>query len=91
MEVNPPALAGACPIALCAGDIVLGHHETTYSRCHAHTLYTLLLLHGTYCAAFDRVFAGVEVVHPPYRAPNAHAVAERWIRAAREECLDRRC
>jgi len=44
-----------------------------------------------YCAAFDRVFAGegVEVVHTPYRAPNANAVAERWIRSAREECLDR--
>ena len=41
--------------------------------------------------AFDTVFAseGIEVVHTPYRAPNANAVAERWVRTVREDCLDK--
>jgi putative transposase len=41
-------------------------------------------------AAFDTVFRsqGATIVRTPYRAPNANAIAERWIRSAREECLD---
>ena len=41
-------------------------------------------------AAFDMVFQseGIRIIRAPYRAPNANAVAERWIRAVREECLD---
>lgn len=41
--------------------------------------------------AFDTVFRaeGIDVIRTPYRAPNANAYAERWIRSAREECLDK--
>ena len=41
--------------------------------------------------SFDLVFRaeGMDVIPIPYRAPNANAYAERWIRSAREECLDK--
>jgi putative transposase len=40
--------------------------------------------------AFDTLFKteGLHVIHTPYLAPNANAYAERWVRTAREECLD---
>jgi hypothetical protein len=40
---------------------------------------------------FDPVFEaeGIEIVAIPFEAPNAHSIAERWARSAREECLDR--
>ncbi len=43
-----------------------------------------------FTANFDTVFLseGLHVIHTPFQAPNANAVAERWVRSAREECLD---
>jgi hypothetical protein len=40
--------------------------------------------------AFNAVFEseGIHVIHTPFRAPNANAYAERWIRTVREEFLD---
>jgi hypothetical protein len=45
---------------------------------------------GSFCQAFDAVFEseGFHVINTPVRAPNANAFSERWIRSAREECLD---
>jgi hypothetical protein len=39
----------------------------------------------------DQVFVseGIEIVRPPFRAPKAHAVAERWVRSVRQAWLDR--
>ncbi len=43
-----------------------------------------------FSSAFDAVVRtdGLERVRTPYRTPQANAVAERWVRSLREECLD---
>ena len=52
------------------------------------------LLHdrdAKYCHAFRAVLkeAGVKPLALPARSPNLNAFAERWIRSAKDECLER--
>lgn len=44
-----------------------------------------------FAQAFDTVFRseGIDIIRTPYHAPNANAYTERWVRSAREECLDK--
>ena len=43
-----------------------------------------------FTASFDEVFAseGIKVITTPIRSARANAIAERWLRTVREECLD---
>src|SRR6266567_273515 len=43
-----------------------------------------------YSRAFDEVFRseGIRIVRTPVRAPKANAIAERFVRTVRSECLD---
>jgi putative transposase len=45
---------------------------------------------GKYCRPFDEVFRseGIRIVKTPVRAPKANAIAERFVRTVRSECLD---
>jgi len=45
---------------------------------------------GKYSGDFDEVFRseGVGVIKAPVRSPQANALAERFVRALRRECLD---
>jgi transposase InsO family protein len=46
---------------------------------------------GKFGPGFDAVWQGegARIVRSPVRAPNANAIAERWVRTARSECTDR--
>ena len=45
---------------------------------------------GKYSGPFDEVFRseGIRIVKSPVRAPKANAIAERFVRTVRTECLD---
>ena len=45
---------------------------------------------GKFTGAFETLFRseGIRIIPTPYQAPNANSYAERWVRTAREECLD---
>jgi transposase InsO family protein len=61
------------------------------ARGDAEPLRFLIHDHDTkFGAAFDTVFAteGMEIVLTPCQTPQANAVAERWVRSVRQECLD---
>lgn len=52
------------------------------------------LLHdrdGKFCPAFREILrsAGVECLPLPPRSPNLNAFAERWVRSAKEECVNK--
>src|SRR5258708_27678891 len=52
---------------------------------------SLIRDHDTkFSAALDNFFIaeGIENVLTPFQAPKANAVAERWVRSVRQECLD---
>jgi transposase InsO family protein len=44
-----------------------------------------------FTSVFDAVFAseGISILRTPVRAPQANAIAERWVGTARREALDR--
>jgi transposase InsO family protein len=44
-----------------------------------------------FTGSFDAVFrsTGIEITRTPFGAPQANAVAERFVRTVRSECLDR--
>jgi hypothetical protein len=42
------------------------------------------------CGPFDAILRseGIKVIETPLQAPKANAIAERWVRSVRNECLD---
>jgi transposase InsO family protein len=90
---------GSCQVRI-AG-ITANPNEIWISQQSRHLLWELqdqdrplcFLIHDNdtkFSNAFDAVFEseGIRVINTPFRASNANAFTERWIRTVREECLE---
>jgi putative transposase len=69
--------------------------QQTTEACEVEREPPRFLIHdrdGCYGAAFNRRVQslGIEQTRTPVKAPRANAIAERWVRTARAECLDYR-
>ena len=79
---------------------VTGHPDGSWMRQRARNLAVneelenvRFLIHdrdAKFSGPFDEILRGerVRVIRTPVRAPRANAVAERWVRTVRTECLD---
>jgi putative transposase len=73
--------------------ITLGLYKNAADGCNYKITLRFLIRDNDkkFKTAFDTVFRSesIDVIPTPVRALNANAFMERWIRSAREECLDK--
>jgi putative transposase len=83
--------AGRLPISRCAA-WVTQHARNLAIALEGTTAVRFLIRDrdAKFTRAFDTVWQalGTDVIRTPIQAPNANAIAERWIGTLRRECLD---